>query len=117
MGPSDFTDPAYLDIANGPAIVAQGYRLANSSASDLQGPSPIFHVQPGAPPTLMRYGALDDLVPPSQGTRLQAALDAAGVRSDLFVYPSSGHMVDTKKDAPTHALYNAELDEYFATYF
>jgi acetyl esterase/lipase len=117
VGPSDFTDPGYQDIANGPAIVEQGYRLAGSSASDLKAPSPIFHVEPGVPPTLMRYGALDDLVPASQGTRLREALDAAGVRNDLFVYPNSGHIVDTKKDAPTDALYNAKLREYFDTYF
>ena len=36
VGPSDFTDPGYQDIANGPGIVAQGYRLANDAASDLK---------------------------------------------------------------------------------
>ena len=117
VGPSDFTDPGYQDIANGPAIVEQGFRLAGSSASDLRGPSPIFYVNSDSLPTLMRYGALDDLVPPSQGARLKEALDAAGVRNDLIVYPGSGHIVDTQKDAAAHALYSAKLQEYFDTYF
>jgi len=116
VGPSDFTDPGYEGLPNGPAIVVAGTMLAGSSTSDLKAPSPIFYVQPGVPPTLMRYGALDDIVPTSQGTRLKAALDAAGVRNDLFIYPHSGHLLDGP-DEEMDALYHEKLLEYFKTYF
>ena len=116
VGPSDFTDPGYLDIPNGQAIVDQGYRLVGSSTSDLKAPSPIFYVEPGVLPTLMRYGALDDLVPPSNGTRLKEALDAAGVRSDLFIYPNSGHTLENPSKQLEKA-YQAKLKEYLHTYF
>ena len=116
VGPSDFNDPGYQDVAQGPAIVEAGRMLDKDSASDLKAPSPVTYVEPGVPPTLMRYGGVDDIVPPSQGTILKAALDAAGVRNDLFIYPNSWHDL-AGPDEAVDAVYRAKLEEYFDTYF
>ncbi|MCL2299471.1 MAG: alpha/beta hydrolase [Firmicutes bacterium] len=116
VGPTDFTDPAYLDM---PVRLARDLapRLAGRADFDPLAMSPLHYAAPGAPPTLLRYGALDELVPLSQGTLLQAALEAAGVRSDLLVYPNSGHGLDGNADAALNARYDAKLREYFDTYF
>jgi len=80
---------------------------------------PIAFVNAGAPPTITRYCGLDEMVPASQGARLKAALDAAGVRNDLFVYPNGDHsgvVRDNEADQLVHAMYTATLREYFDTY-
>jgi acetyl esterase/lipase len=125
VGPSDFTDPAYQSLASGPAILEQGYRLLNDSTGDLRELSPIRYVDADSPPTITRYGGLDELVPASQGALLKAALDAAGVRGDLLIYPNSGHLGSTpgnrdliaKADAHLNTEYERLLREYCETYF
>ena len=116
VGPTDFADPAYLDMPN-LLVLDLAPKLAGQASPDLAAMSPLHFVTSAVPPTLMRYGALDDLVPPSQGTLLKAALDASGVRNDLLLYPNSGHGLESKADAPLNAQYEAKLNEYFDTYF
>jgi len=116
VGPTDFTDPAYYGAPN-PLVLDLLPLLAGRADYDAQAMSPLRFVTPAAPPTLLRYGAHDELVPLSQGTLLKAALDAAGVRCDLLVYPNSGHGLESKADAPLNAQHEALLKEYFEAYF
>ncbi|MCU0458396.1 MAG: alpha/beta hydrolase [Bacteroidales bacterium] len=53
--------------------------------------SPSEYITAGAPPTIALQGGADPLVPPSQSSRLIAALEAAGVVSQLVYYPDEGH--------------------------
>ena len=127
VGPTDFTDTSFLDY---PAPVPEqllglisclaGQPVAVGEISGdtpvLRAMSPIAYVDAAAPPTLLRYAAKDEIVPPSQGERLKAALDAAGVRNDLFICPHSGHGLDRQPEALARA-YEKKLEEYFAAYF
>lgn len=56
--------------------------------------SPINHVHPGCPPTLLLQGE-DDLITSATATReLHAKLQAAGVPSINVIYPYTDHMFD-----------------------
>ena len=115
-GPTDFSDPAYSDMPN-QLVTELAPLLAGRADYDPRPMSPLYYVDSGAPPTLTTYGARDELVPPSQGTLLKTALDAAGVRNDLFIFPNSGHGDLHEDDAGLNELYNAKMREYFDTYF
>jgi acetyl esterase/lipase len=53
--------------------------------------SPITYVRAGAPPVLVIHGEKDETVPAGIGVAFHEALLAAGARSDLRLYPESGH--------------------------
>lgn len=53
--------------------------------------SPITLVREGQPPTFIVHGDADPVVPLAASTMLKAALDRAGVPSELHVVPGGGH--------------------------
>jgi acetyl esterase/lipase len=53
--------------------------------------SPISHVSPGDPPTLLIHGDADDVVPYAQSEALEAALRRVGVVVELLRVPGGGH--------------------------
>jgi alpha-L-fucosidase 2 len=53
--------------------------------------SPINRVTAAAPPTMLVYGLLDQLVPPEQALSMQAELQAAGVPVAMLPRPDQGH--------------------------
>jgi acetyl esterase/lipase len=53
--------------------------------------SPLEYVRPGLPPILTIHGDADNVVPYSQATRLQAALEKAGVPHQLITIPGGKH--------------------------
>jgi acetyl esterase/lipase len=53
--------------------------------------SPISHVTPQSPATLILHGSKDPVVALSQSKELAARLDSAGVANELVVYPGAGH--------------------------
>ena len=53
--------------------------------------SPIYHVSPDDPPTLMIHGDADELVPVQQSREMLDALQKAGVSAKLIVKPKAGH--------------------------
>lgn len=55
--------------------------------------SPITHVHPGNPPTLIVHGSTDELVPVTQATKLEAALRQADTPVHLRLDPTNGHNV------------------------
>ncbi len=59
--------------------------------------SPIDHVAPGDPPTLLIQGRQDSVIPVSQSEEMQATLTAAGVSNELLLV-HGGHGLDF----PTH---------------
>ncbi len=52
---------------------------------------PLRSVDAGAPPSIIFHGTGDTTVSPSNSVDLDAALRAAGVRSQLYLYPGLGH--------------------------
>ena len=89
VGPTDFTDPAYagseLEHALFPFLVG-----ANPSQELVQEVSPASHIDASDPPTIQFLGSEDPLVPTSQGIRLKAQLDLAGITNSMHVY-QAGH--------------------------
>ena len=85
--PSDL--PAFCHGKLVPAFIGKPCAEALPSYRDA---SPIAHVSPGDPPVFLYHAGLDRLVPLDQAERYQAALDAAGVRSELFVIRGHGHI-------------------------
>ena len=61
---------------------------------------PIFHVSPGAPPSLLITGGRDRLVEPGNSTRLAARLVAAGNSAKVLIYRPVGHYVVIAALAP-----------------
>jgi acetyl esterase/lipase len=57
----------------------------------LEQASPIAHVTPQSPPTLVIHGDKDEVVPLQQGEVIIAKLKAAGVPAKLIVVPGGGH--------------------------
>ncbi|TWT81035.1 Acetylxylan esterase precursor [Planctomycetes bacterium CA13] len=53
--------------------------------------SPLVHVTPDDPPTLLIAGDKDDLVPISHSRNIQAAFEAAKVKSQLIEVAGAGH--------------------------
>jgi dipeptidyl aminopeptidase/acylaminoacyl peptidase len=60
-------------------------------AGDYFARSPVVHARRVSTPTLVMHGALDLCVPLSQGQELYQALAAAGIETELVVYPREGH--------------------------
>jgi acetyl esterase/lipase len=60
--------------------------------------SPIHFVDAGDPPTLIISGGADKGVPVSQSETMKAALDKAGVRNELKVFPDADHDFYVKGD-------------------
>lgn len=56
--------------------------------------SPITHIGPLTPPTMIVQGQADAVVPWQQATRLADALDAAGRPVELILDPDMGHQLD-----------------------
>jgi acetyl esterase/lipase len=52
---------------------------------------PVQFVRPGSPPALLIHGAADNTVWVSHAQKMAAALDAAGVRETLKIYPGRKH--------------------------
>lgn len=53
--------------------------------------SPVYFIDRQSPPTLIFHGAKDAVVNLSQSKALEAALDKAGVKNELVVYPNAAH--------------------------
>lgn len=60
--------------------------------------SPLEHVRPGLPPTLTIHGDADPTVPYSHATRLQEALNKAGVPNQLLTIPGGKHGGFTREE-------------------
>jgi acetyl esterase/lipase len=61
---------------------------------------PIFHVTPGAPPTLLLTGGKDPLVEPGNSIRFAARLREAGNDATVRIYPRIGHFFTIAALAP-----------------
>lgn len=89
VGPTDFTDPAYVGSELETTLFP--YLVGTDPSTELVAEvSPVTHVTPNSTPTIQFNGNADPLIPLSQGERLETALDAAGVPNERHVY-TAGH--------------------------
>lgn len=114
VGPADFADPAYVShpLYNFAAQALIGTPAITPEL--IEGVNPIAHITPQSPATIMFYGGQDPLVPASQGPRLKAVLDAAGVYNEYNFYPDGNH---ADWDEATFADVYAKLTLFFTAKF
>lgn len=91
VGPADFTDPEYLSH---PLYASASQTLIgnpNPTIEQISTVNPVSHITSQSPATISFYGGVDPLVPATQGPRLKAALDNAGVYNEFNFYEDGGH--------------------------
>ncbi|WP_298903091.1 alpha/beta hydrolase [uncultured Psychroserpens sp.] len=91
VGPTNFTDPAYLNNQNPvlqELIDTFGIDTTNTFLEEV---SPYHQVTADAPPTILFYGGQDPLIPTSQGVDMEAKLASLGVTHQFTLYPNAGH--------------------------
>ena len=91
VGPTNFTDPAYLNNANPDLQELLDLYGINVETDFLEEISPYHQVTATAPPTILFYGGLDSLIPTTQGTDLRDKLQTLGVTHEFTLYPNEGH--------------------------
>jgi acetyl esterase/lipase len=91
VGPTNFTDPAYLNNTD-PALQDMLNLFGiNPEISFLEEVSPYHQATETSPPTILFYGGLDPLIPITQGTDLRDKLENLGVTHEFTLYPNAGH--------------------------
>jgi acetyl esterase/lipase len=91
VGPTDFTDPNYL---NNPIYAASYGTLISGGTQNpalIEEVSPAHRVTTLAPPTLSFYGDSDPLIPSTQMNRLHDVLDSLGIYNEKTMYQGAGH--------------------------
>ncbi len=91
VGPTNLTDPAYLESTNPELQSLLNIYGINPTIEFLEEVSPLFRVHENASPTILFYGGMDPLIPVTQGTDLKIKLDALGVINEFTLYPNAGH--------------------------
>ena len=91
VGPTNFTDPAYLENTSEDMqqlLATLGNNLSNEY---LESVSPLHQVTTSAPPTILFYGGMDPLIPISQGLDLRDKLKQLEVEHEFTLYENAGH--------------------------
>ena len=91
VGPTNFTDPAYLNNNNPDLQILLDLYGVDATTEYLEEVSPYHRVTSTAPPTILFYGALDPLVPTTQGTAMRDKLEELNVTHEFTLYPNAGH--------------------------
>ena len=72
--------------------------------------SPVTYISRDDPPFFLYHGSWDQLVPVDHATDLHAALEATGVRSELFLLKGRGHITAFLTDGAAFEAAAAFLD-------
>ena len=91
VGPTNFTDPAYLNNTNPVLQALLNIYGINTSIEFLEEISPLHRVKSTSPPTILFYGGQDPLVPSTQGIDMRDRLIELGVENNFILYPNAGH--------------------------
>ena len=92
VGPTNFTDPAYLDNANNPILQALLDSIGvEASTPFLEEISPYHQATTTSPPTILFYGGEDPLIPATQGTKMRDKLVELNITHEFTLYPNEGH--------------------------
>lgn len=95
FGPTDLTDIQAAKGRTAESALVVIRQLLGGNPSELadaaRSASPLLSVDAQSSPFLIFHGGVDDVVPISQSARLNAALQKAGVESNLIIFPEEGH--------------------------
>lgn len=98
--PTDFTRmdetqwPWWMPNLGNSVIDSTGTDVDMVAEDDLRLASPVFHVDPGDPPTFLAHGGQDQISPSRQSVLLANRLEAEGVPHRLVVLPWANHGFD-----------------------
>ncbi|MGB5417572.1 alpha/beta hydrolase fold domain-containing protein [Algibacter sp.] len=90
VGPTNFTDPEYLDPNPLMKPLIELFGIAPGTAF-LEEISPYHQAKTSSPPTILFYGGNDPLIPTTQGTAMRDKLVSLGVTHQFTLYPDAGH--------------------------
>jgi acetyl esterase/lipase len=114
---SDLGKPDVPDYVN----TYLGCELSQCAAGWARSASPFPYINAKGPPFLIQHGAADTTVSPIQSKRLYAALHAAGVPTELVIYPGVAHgFAKVPGGGPDDAINKQAMDkvfEYLGRYF
>ena len=117
--PVDFTDPNYVNFGNPTnqlflanqlmqtTIIDANELLMNGYPESWRDASPIYYLD-RAVPTLLGYGALDELIPQSNYSRFLEKVIEFNAPVEAILFPNSGHALDNDP---------AELELIFNMFF
>ena len=91
VGPTNFTDPAYLNTTDPNIRALMDLYGTAASTQFLEEVSPYHRVTATAPPTILFYGGKDPLIPTTQGTAMRSRLQQLGVTHEFTLYENAGH--------------------------
>jgi len=91
VGPTNFTDPAYLNNTSPDLQALLNLYGENATTSFLEEVSPYHQATAASPPTILFYGGQDPLIPTTQGTDMRDKLQSLGVTHEFTLYPEAGH--------------------------
>lgn len=91
VGPTNFTDPAYLNNTNPDLQALLDLYGENATTAFLEETSPYHQATVLSPPTILFYGGQDPLIPTTQGTAMRDKLQSLGVTHEFTLYPNAGH--------------------------
>lgn len=91
VGPTNFTDPAYLNNTDPNIQAIIDLYGINATTEFLEEVSPYHRVTASAPPTILFYGGQDPLVPTTQGTDMRDKLNELDITNEFTLYPNTGH--------------------------
>lgn len=91
VGPTNFTDPAYLNNNNPELQALLDLYGVNPTTAFLEEVSPYHRATAASPPTILFYGGQDPLIPTTQGTAMRDKLQTLGVTHQFTLYPDAGH--------------------------
>ena len=91
VGPTNFTDPAYLNATNTELQGMLGFFGVNPTIPFLEEISPFHQATASAPPTTLFYAENDELVPATQGTAMRDKLTSLSVTHEFKLYTGVGH--------------------------
>ncbi len=117
VGPTNFTDENYLnnpdftDVSQGIALITGVNFTDNPTYYEELSP---YHIVTNlAPPTILFYGGMDDLIPTSQGVDMHSKLNEIGVVNEFYLYENEGHGWDGIPLQDTHT----KLENFISKYF
>ena len=107
-GPPDLTDPAARRLKPVRGFLGAKYRAEPDRYCEA---SPLAHLTPQSPPTLIIHGTVDALVPIRHADALARALEAAGVDHTYVRLEGWGHAMDRAE--PAFAYCADAMDRFF----
>lgn len=112
VGPTNFTDPAYLNNTNPDVQQLIDLFGMNAATEFLEEVSPYHQLEATSPPTILFYGGQDPLIPTTQGTDLRDKLENLGITHEFTLYPNAGHGWTGIELIDTWVKLNAFIDNY-----